>query len=235
MPDIQEMPLGRLRALCPRGPVAEKPAKDIIAGLLAQTKTANSRIRRNTVSPYDGLDQLAVCSLYNKFNSRLCRLPDNVLVRIMGFLAWDDIICLRRTTRIFLQLFGRPEFQELQDTDGQAGLLGLHFRRPPMTVSPWVWPKFPVDSPRLWVNLCTRLLGERYDRQVQTVLQRLPQCVSALQRLPGRPPNVPFLSRQNEDGQGDGDHSCLCGTRGVCAHLPAQADQMGRRAGHSTG
>lgn len=165
------LPLGRLWALCPYGTFREQPAHAMIGALLAknaknieknnksQTSKKQRRGRRPChnsadVSLYDDIDILAARGLCNVARSPLCRLPDDVLARILGYVDWDDMLCIRRTSRIFLRLFGRSEFSHLHDK-GASGLFVLP--------TPWTSPAMPTGDGRLWFNMNKRLLQERYD------------------------------------------------------------------------
>ncbi|CAK7224907.1 hypothetical protein SCUCBS95973_005678 [Sporothrix curviconia] len=100
-----EMPLGRLAALCPEGPIREPPPGDIIKALLAKYSNKSQKHGRrggggsfNAVSVHNDIDILAAQALYNDAYSPLCRLPDELLICIMEMLDFDDILCLRQTT-----------------------------------------------------------------------------------------------------------------------------------------
>ncbi|EFX06692.1 f-box domain containing protein [Grosmannia clavigera kw1407] len=125
VPADEGMPFGRLWALCPHGH-REQPTR---AAVLAK------KHRRNSVSLCD-IDLLALRGMYNTAFSPICRLPDEMLVRIMGHLDWLDMLCIRRTSRIFLRLFGRYEFSHLHDNN--TGLFDLY--------APWMVPALPVQD-----------------------------------------------------------------------------------------
>ncbi|OAA56299.1 f-box domain containing protein [Niveomyces insectorum RCEF 264] len=91
------MPLGRLRALCQRDYFRSQSPRDAVEAVLAKKPGYNA------VTIYD-LDILAVRGMSNTVFSPLCRLPDEVLVHIMDHLDWLDMLCIRRTSRIFLRL-----------------------------------------------------------------------------------------------------------------------------------
>ncbi|ERS95373.1 hypothetical protein HMPREF1624_08251 [Sporothrix schenckii ATCC 58251] len=139
--DDEGVPLGRLRALCPSGPVPEPPVHDVIASVLAKQGKARgkaetagmARARRskniprrrrhrtniNSIDSIDirdkspDLDVLAARALYNAACSPLCRLPDDVLARIMCHLGWDNIYFLRHTCRLFMRVFSTHSFFRL--------------------------------------------------------------------------------------------------------------------------
>lgn len=58
-----------------------------------------------------GMDSLVAASYYNFTSSPLCRLPDELLLDIMELLDPKGLECLRRTSRIFLRLFGFSKFK----------------------------------------------------------------------------------------------------------------------------
>ncbi|KAK0726789.1 hypothetical protein B0T26DRAFT_691765 [Lasiosphaeria miniovina] len=58
-----------------------------------------------------GLDPLVAASYYNLTSSPLCRLPDELLLDIMGRVDWVGLQCLRRSSRVFMRLFGAHEFR----------------------------------------------------------------------------------------------------------------------------
>ena len=62
-------------------------------------------LRNNAVvSLNDDIDVLAAYGLYNSACSHLCRLLEDVIVRIMDHLDWEDIFFLRHTSRVFMRL-----------------------------------------------------------------------------------------------------------------------------------
>lgn len=101
--------MGRLTALRPPGCRGTQRALDLAAG----TDTWIAAVQHN-------LDV-----------SALRRLPRSVLLKIMRQLDGVDIFCLRRTCRVFLQLFGSYDFKHLHDKEP--------FSEP----GPWVQQAFP--------------------------------------------------------------------------------------------
>jgi len=69
----------------------------------------------NSLAATCGLDMPVV---QNLTQNPLCRLPDNVLFQIMDQVDEPGIFCLRRTSRIFMRLFGDQRFQAFhQDSE----------------------------------------------------------------------------------------------------------------------
>ena len=62
----------------------------------------------------DGMDPLVAATYYNQ-NFSVLRLPDELLLEIMKYLDPIDIQCLRRTSRVFLRLFGSTIFTSCHD------------------------------------------------------------------------------------------------------------------------
>lgn len=182
--DDENVPLGRLKAFCPYGPVQEPPVHEVVASLLAKNAKAikaaekvdtvrmarahrsmklprSPRNNNALVSLRDDIDVLAARGLYNAACSPLCRLPDDVLVRIMGHLGWDDLLFLRHTSRAFMRLFGcRGEFESLRDDNAINNNSGLF-------VLPTPWPPLalPAHNARLWVNLRRRYQSAAHQYQ----------------------------------------------------------------------
>ncbi|KAK3364345.1 hypothetical protein B0T25DRAFT_61510 [Lasiosphaeria hispida] len=81
-------------------------------------------------------DPLVADTLYNATYSPLCRLPEEVLLRIMDLLDPIGLQCLRRTSRLFLRLFCDDRFDHYHDLTGLVNR-GIYLPGPPI-FSPWV-------------------------------------------------------------------------------------------------
>lgn len=77
------------------------------------------------------MDPLVAAAFHNLNCSRLCRLPEELLLSIMIILDLPDVQCLRRSTRLFLRLYSSSEFNRFHVTSGAT--LGRPFR-------PWRYP-----------------------------------------------------------------------------------------------
>ncbi|KJR82125.1 uncharacterized protein SPSK_03306 [Sporothrix schenckii 1099-18] len=173
--DDENVPLGRLRALCPHGPYQEQPAQKVITTLLTKYATATKATKATwkartasthhakkrptrflgniaVVSRHNDIDVLAARGLYNAACSPLVRLPDDVIARIMGYLDWDDLYFLRHTSRVFMRLFScRDEFASLRDVNAISNNTSLY-----VLPTPWTLPAFPTDDFGAWSTLRQR-------------------------------------------------------------------------------
>lgn len=61
------------------------------------------------------LPPLLASTFHNSMNSPLCRLPESVIVRIMGHADEISLHTLRRTSRTFFQIFGLRRFRNFHD------------------------------------------------------------------------------------------------------------------------
>ncbi|VUC28273.1 unnamed protein product [Clonostachys rosea] len=64
------------------------------------------------------MDPLMAAASHNLTCSRLCQLPDDILIGIMKLLDPLDMQCLRRACRLFLRLYCDPTFVESHDIEG---------------------------------------------------------------------------------------------------------------------
>ena len=72
------------------------------------------------------MDPLVAAAFHNLNCSRLCSLPEELLLRIMIILNLPGVQCLRRSTRLFLRLYSSSEFNRFYVTSGAT--LGQPFR-----------------------------------------------------------------------------------------------------------
>ncbi|KAK3936576.1 hypothetical protein QBC46DRAFT_394732 [Diplogelasinospora grovesii] len=61
------------------------------------------------------MDPLIAPTFHNLTRSPLCSLPDDILLRVMSQADDVSLFCLRRTSRIFLRLFGDRRFRRVHD------------------------------------------------------------------------------------------------------------------------
>ncbi|CAK7210063.1 hypothetical protein SCUCBS95973_000665 [Sporothrix curviconia] len=154
--DNENVPLGRLKALCPRGPEPERPAQEAISAFLARAAKETNKAKKAKRQPEfllgNDLDMLAARGLYNASCSALCRLPEDVLARIMDHLDFIDMFFLRHTSRVFMRLFStRNEFAAQRDADAARKNSNSLYTAP----LPWLPPIFTTDA-RLRFNLRRR-------------------------------------------------------------------------------
>lgn len=103
--DDEGVQFGRLRVLCPSGYERNVDITGAFPNL-------------------DVLDVLAARALHNAACSPLCRLPEDLLVRIMCHLTWQDIWFLRHVSRVFMRLAScRPELALVTTTTMVAMVL----------------------------------------------------------------------------------------------------------------
>lgn len=74
------------------------------------TWTARTRLPTSCRCYRSGMDALVAAIFHNEQCSRLCRLPDELLLIVMKELDYLSIQCLRRASRTFLRLYSSPEF-----------------------------------------------------------------------------------------------------------------------------
>lgn len=109
----------------------------------ANAKKDRRRPINALVSLRGDMDVLAARGLYNASCSPLCRLPEDVIVRIMSHLEWEDLYFLRHTSRVFLRLFSlRDEFSFLRDPDAMAGNNNSLY----VLSTPWIPSAFPFTN-----------------------------------------------------------------------------------------
>jgi len=78
---------------------------------------STSRVRTTPECPDSSqVDPLVAAAICNTNNSPLFKLPDKVLLRIMEQLDPIGLQCLRRTSRLFLRLFGDSRFRNYHFT-----------------------------------------------------------------------------------------------------------------------
>ncbi|KAK3381124.1 hypothetical protein B0H63DRAFT_523856 [Podospora didyma] len=84
-----------------------------------------------------GIHPVVGAALHNLTYSPLCSLPDHIRLRIMTQAGPVSLFCLRRTSRIFLRLFGDRRFAEFHDKSSPRGeivhdgAVRNYFRKPP--------------------------------------------------------------------------------------------------------
>lgn len=74
-------------------------------------------MRREPLPCPSGLDPLVQKAYHNVAVSPLCRIPDELLIKIMRYLGSTDLASLRRTSRIFLRLFEDNQFRFFHTPD----------------------------------------------------------------------------------------------------------------------
>ena len=82
----------------------------IVPFICPSTWTARARLSKSCRCYRPGMDPLVAASFHNQQCSRLCRLPDELLLMVMQQLDLLTIQCLRRACRLFLRLYSSPEF-----------------------------------------------------------------------------------------------------------------------------
>ncbi|TPX18710.1 uncharacterized protein E0L32_002567 [Thyridium curvatum] len=86
------------------------------------------------------MDPLILAAHHNLTASRLCRLPEELLLEIMCLLFDSDrssLQCLRRTCRLFLRLYHSPEFSSCHDVQDRDRDDSLSIK----TFVPWYGPE----------------------------------------------------------------------------------------------
>ncbi|CAK7229080.1 hypothetical protein SCUCBS95973_007098 [Sporothrix curviconia] len=157
-----EMPQGRLAALCPHGRIREPLPRDVIKNLLH--KYGKKRIKRacrgrglNAVSVHRDIDILAARALYNDTYSPLYRLPDELLIAIMANLDLNDVLCLRQTGRVFLRIFAFSDFKHLHANTTER-TMGTNYQKTTAGAgSSWPSPALPVHNEALFDRARRRL------------------------------------------------------------------------------
>lgn len=103
----------RKPAVGDRKPAVEdrKPVYNFKITYLPQDSPIPAVQRKAKSAPrFEGMDSLVAAAYHNRDFS-LVRLPDELLLDIMSYCDDAAIWCLRRTSRVFLRLFGAPEFK----------------------------------------------------------------------------------------------------------------------------
>ncbi|KAK0655468.1 hypothetical protein B0T16DRAFT_487004 [Cercophora newfieldiana] len=126
------------------------------------------RTRRE--GPSSDTDPLVADAFYNAKYSHLCRLPDTVLLRIMERLDPIGLQCLRRTSRLFLRLFGDDRFSHYHHDDDDDDLTRQgcadHTGPGPPVFFPWVRSRRVLEC-RYPQTPGTRPLGQLLQQDIR--------------------------------------------------------------------
>ncbi|EPE02868.1 f-box domain containing protein [Ophiostoma piceae UAMH 11346] len=164
-----DMPLNRLRALCPDS--ANPMDQDHLEHLDDLGHLGHGGV---------GVDELARRQQHNADASLLHRLPETVVVRhIMAKLDWLSMYCLRHTSRHFMRLFS----ENPAIFDEQLGMAGCSYRHTGLVVHeaitgsrnnngreghdiyapPWATMSFPIDYKSTWPRFKMLVSRSLYD------------------------------------------------------------------------
>ncbi|CAK7232027.1 hypothetical protein SCUCBS95973_008123 [Sporothrix curviconia] len=164
--DNEDVPCGRLRALCPSGPVQDTP--DI----------APDADNVKNVDNIADLDILATRARHNAVKSPLCRLPESILVHIMSrCLSWHDLYFLRCTSRLFMRLFATDNYfdwlRDANDFNNNSSLIEVP--------TPWCPPRSPRDCQEQLIAGTCFAPNKTHNREREYWRQRFREVILAKQ------------------------------------------------------
>ncbi|KAI1867256.1 uncharacterized protein JN550_006987 [Neoarthrinium moseri] len=65
------------------------------------------------------MDPLVAAAFHNQNCSTLCRLPEELLIKVMAYIDGLGVQCLRRTCRVFLRLYSSPRYIATHDLNAK--------------------------------------------------------------------------------------------------------------------
>ncbi len=137
--------------------------------------TARARLPKSCRCYRPGMDPLVAASFHNQQCSRLCQLPDELLLTVMQQLDLLTIQCLRRACRLFLRLYSSPEFSNSHNPGARNYSYSYGWLNPWQQPSVKQWPvdQLPPLLARDIGRYCKDCRGARYSRSWQKRAARL--------------------------------------------------------------